>query len=227
MTVAERLSFSGHETFPFRYTWLKKAVDAVDRDGCAFHADDAMVRFGVGKNMVSSICHWGMVTGMLAEASGRCGGGRGWPLQPTELGTRLLRDDGWDPFLEGPGTLWLLHWQIASRPEGATTWWWVFNQFPGTVLARGEILEALQTLGFQRGWTRVTGASLKRDVDVFLRTYAPQGRRNTVLEDTLDCPLAELGVVRASSRDQTYALVRSVPDELNGPALPLLRRALR
>ena len=233
MTVAERVSFSGHETFPFRYTWLKKAVDAVDRDGCAFHADDAMVSFGVGKNMVSSIRHWGTVTGTLEEAPGRCGGSRVRPLQPTELGASLLRDDGWDPFLEDPGTLWLLHWQIASRPEGATTWWWVFNQFPSTVFTRGEILDALQMLASQWGWTRVTGATLKRDIDVFLRTYAPQGRRNIVLEDTLDCPLAELGVVRASSRDQTYALVRSehetLPDEIFAWALAehLARRPSR
>ncbi|MYK18515.1 DUF4007 family protein, partial [Candidatus Poribacteria bacterium] len=27
-----RPSFSGHQTFPFRYMWLKKGVDAVARD---------------------------------------------------------------------------------------------------------------------------------------------------------------------------------------------------
>ncbi|MCY4122427.1 MAG: DUF4007 family protein [Acidobacteria bacterium] len=213
MTVAERMSFSGHETFPFRYTWLKKAVDAAARDGCAFHADDAAVRLGVGKNMVASIRHWGVVTGMLEEGPGRCGG-RVRQLRATDLGRSLLGDEGWDPFLEDPGTLWLLHWQIASRPAGATTWWWVFNQCPATVFTRGELLDALQAVVSQRGATRVTGATLKRDLDVFLRTYAPQGRRSTVLEDTLDCPLAELGVLRASSRDQTYALVRANHDTL-------------
>ena len=222
MRGAERVSFSGHETFPVRYAWLKKAVDAVDGDGCAFQADDAMVRFGVGKNMVSSIRHWGVVTGMLAEAEERCGG-RVRQLQATDLGRSLFRDEGWDPFLEDPGSLWLLHWQIASEPLKATTWWWVFNQFPGTVFTRGEILEALQALGSQQGWTRVTEATLKRDIDVFLRTYAPQGRQHGVLEDTLDCPLAELGVVRASSGAQSYALVRSdhesLPDEIFAWAL--------
>ena len=230
MNVAERASFSGHETFPFRYTWLKKAVDAVADDGCAFYDEDAVVRLGVGKNMVASIRHWGVVTGMLEGAPGRCGG-RVRQLQATDLGRNLFRDGGWDPFLEDPGTLWLLHWQIASRPAGATTWWWVFNQFPGTIFTRGELLDALQTLGSQRGWTRLTAATLKRDVDVFLRTYAPQGRRNTVLEDTLDCPLAELGIIRASRRDQTYALVRgdheTLPDEVFAWALAehLARRA--
>ena len=129
MTASERVSFSGHETFPFRYTWLKKAVDAVEGDEYAFHAPDAMVKLGVGKNMVSSMRHWGIVTGMLEEMRARRGV-RIRPLVPTELGGQLFRDEGWDPFLEDPGTLWLLHWQLVNRPERATTWWWVFNQYP-------------------------------------------------------------------------------------------------
>lgn len=69
----------------------------------------------------------------------------------------------------------------------------------------------------------MTSASLKRDIDVFIRTYAPQRRRNAVLEDTLDCPLAELGVIHASSQRQTLTFVRSdhesLPDEVFAYAL--------
>ena len=84
---------------------------------------------------------------------------------------------------------------------------------------------ALETLGAQSGWTRVTrvSASLKRDIDVFIRTYAPQHRRNALLEDTLDCPLVELGVIHASRQQQTLTLVRSdhesLPDEVFAYAL--------
>ena len=106
MTGTGRVSFSGHETFPFRYTWLKKAVDAVGGDEYAFHADDAMVKFGVGKNMVSSMRHWGLATGMLEEGAARRGS-RVKPFRATELGALLFRDEGWDPYLEDPGTLWL------------------------------------------------------------------------------------------------------------------------
>ena len=223
MTVAERVSFSGHETFPFRYTWLKKAVDAVDADEYAFHhADEAMVDLGVGKNMVASMRHWGIATGMLSNATGRRGS-RTRPLRSTELGRRLFRDGGWDPFLEDPGTLWLLHWRLASRREHATTWWWMFNQYPATVFTRADVQQALQTLVAQRGWTRATSETLKRDIDVFIRTYAPQRRRNVLLEDTLDCPLAELGIIHASSRQQTFILIRngheSLPDEVFAYAL--------
>ena len=58
-------SFSGHETFVFRYTWLKKAIDAVRVDPRVFGQDNAIVTLGVGKNMVRSIRHWGLATGVL------------------------------------------------------------------------------------------------------------------------------------------------------------------
>ena len=48
-------SFSGHETFVFRYGWLTKAVTAVTEDPGVFAREDAIVRLGVGKNMVRSI----------------------------------------------------------------------------------------------------------------------------------------------------------------------------
>lgn len=204
-----KASFSGHESFPLRYAWLKKSVDAVAQDRFAFAAPDAMVRLGVGKNMVSSMRHWGLTLGMLEEESPRQSRGRVRPIRPSQLGQSLLADDGWDPYLEDPATLWLLQWHLVSRPERATTWWWVFNHYPGIVFTRAELQKGLEALIAQRpNWSRTTSASLKRDIDVFIRTYAPQRRGKTGLEDTLDCPLAELGLIRESHQQQTFQIVR-------------------
>src|SRR5215210_4578418 len=96
--AAVQYSFSGHETFPFRYPWLKKGFDAAREDGGVFLRDDATTTLGVGKNMVRSIRHWCLAAGVLEE------GGEGG-LRPTELGTLLLADDGLDPYLEDPATL--------------------------------------------------------------------------------------------------------------------------
>ena len=54
---------SGHETFPLRNGWLKKAFDAVyateaQENNKAVFSDDAIARFGVGRNMVASMRHW-------------------------------------------------------------------------------------------------------------------------------------------------------------------------
>src|SRR5690606_38019485 len=63
--------FSGHETFPLRYGWLKKCYDRVaetepepDNKSLCW-GDDAIARFGVGKNMVSSMRHWATVAGII------------------------------------------------------------------------------------------------------------------------------------------------------------------
>ena len=114
--MTDRGSFAGHETFPFRYTWLRKAFEAVQEDPEVFGRDDAMVLLGVGKNMVRSMRHWALVSGIIEEDP-EVSQNRGRVLRPTELATRLLADDGWDPYLEDPATVWLLHWQnlLAAR----------------------------------------------------------------------------------------------------------------
>lgn len=62
--------FSGHETFPLRQMWLKKAFEA--RDGTdikksTFTDESAIALFGVGKNMVASIKHWALACGVFEE----------------------------------------------------------------------------------------------------------------------------------------------------------------
>src|SRR3954451_12624351 len=91
-------AFSGHQTFPFRYPWLKKGFDAVRADPAVFTRDDAITTLGVGKNMVRSIRHWCLAAGILTE-------NRDSGLHPTELGELLLDDEGLDPYLEDPATL--------------------------------------------------------------------------------------------------------------------------
>ena len=120
-----RPQLSGHETFPIRYGWLKKAFDRVwntedqgdNREG--FSGSDAIARFGVGKNMVSSMRHWAKATGMIKDAPGANG------LTTTSLGHLVFGDPGLDPYMEHPATAWLLHWNLCSRSE-RTTWYWVF-----------------------------------------------------------------------------------------------------
>src|SRR3954447_18981402 len=111
MSELTAYTFSGHETFPFRYPWLKKGYDAVREDVTVFGRDDAITTLGVGKNMVRSIRHWCLAAGLLEEGRGT-GENRATTLRPSTLGDWLLHDEtGRDPYLEDPATLWLLHWQ--------------------------------------------------------------------------------------------------------------------
>lgn len=202
-----RHQFSGHETFPLRYGWLKKAFDevhATEEQGenkWVFLREDSIARFGVGKNMVASMRHWATATGMIEEATGQC-------LKTTQLGRKLLNKRGLDPFMEHPATLWLVHWQLAARQE-KTTWFWAFNHYPAITFEREILTKGLDRLARERGWSRVAAATVKNDVACFIRTYvAQQPSGQAGHDDALESPLTELGLIKAVGRRDGFRFVR-------------------
>lgn len=208
-----KYSFSGHETFPFRYTWLPKGIRHLRGCPNLFLADDALVTLGVGKNMVRSIRHWCEATGVV-ERTDKKGNSR-----ITEIGEKLLGSEGWDPYLEDPGTLWFLHWQLAKNPTRSSTWHLAFTRWNSERFTRDQLVDWLGRLAAsEQPHTQATSASLRRDVEVFLRTYTPsKARRDLPSEDTFDCPLVELGLIKDSG-DGVYEFARgskpTLPDEV-------------
>ena len=207
-------SFSGHQTFPFRYTWLKKGVDAVRDKPTIFSSEDASVTLGVGKNMVSSIRHWGSVAGLIRTDTYERG-----RLVPTPLGKAIFDDkDGFDPYLDDPATLWLIHWQIASNINQATSWYWAFNILKRNQFTLSTFKEDLSE------WTRQQKASMRpvspntlhRDANCFIRTYC-QSRHNSnaaVAEETFNCPLVELDLIAELPDNNGYEFQRGEKETL-------------
>lgn len=190
--VSQVVSFSGHETFVFRYAWLKKAVDAISGDPSVFNNDDAMVRLGVGKNMVRSIRHWGLATRILQELPRT----RAMKIEVSPLGNFLFGPTGADSYLEDLNTLWLLHWNLATNEERSTSWAWLFSLFPGNDFTRDALVAFLQLEAEKRQIKIASESSLRRDVECFVRTYTPsKAGKGIVLEDSLDCPVVELGLI--------------------------------
>ncbi|MEP3120547.1 MULTISPECIES: DUF4007 family protein [Alphaproteobacteria] len=191
--------FSGHETFPLRYGWLKKAVDAVlapDIPSDIFFSDEAIAHFGVGRNMVNSIKFWALATGVLVQENLRSE----FKLGP--LGHELFRPEGVDPYMEHPSTLWALHWNLCSQPK-RTTWHWVFSYLSHPVFEREQVVERLLAVALERGWSRVSKGTVKRDVECFLRTYNAKPASG---DDALESPLVELGLVQSVGRRDGFRL---------------------
>ena len=210
-----RPQLSGHETFPLRYGWLKKAFDAVqaaeDQDDTrsVFAGEDAIARFGVGKNMVAAMRHWATAAGIVTDGSGQ------QRLKTTVLGQRLFAADGLDPYMEAPATSWLLHWQVAGRPA-KTTWFWAFSYFPALAFERDMLVRGVAKLAEERAWPRTSLATIRRDVSCFIRTYVPQSvSRQTSYEDALESPLTELGLIRSVGRRDGFRFVRGPKPSLN------------
>lgn len=209
------VSFSGHESFPLRYGWPKKCVDAVAQDPDVFTRDAAMVSLGVGKNMVRAIRHWGLVTRII-EPDPDAPKSRNLPLRVSALGRLLFGPDGADPYLEDPRTLWLLHWLICTHGEKATTWAWAFGAWGRQSFSRDELLRDLRATGLS---PRTTEKSLERDVEVFLRTYVPSRASRTVaVEDALDSPLVELRLLREDEAERRHEFVRGPKPSLDDAA---------
>ena len=200
--------FSGHETFPLRYGWLKKAFDRVAEtepdinNRAACWDNDAIARFGVGKNMVSSMRYWAKAARIIREPATNA-------VQTTKLGRLLFGAGGLDPWMEYPATLWLLHWQFTALPE-RTTWFWVFSHYPAITFEREGLIRKIDRLANEHGWSsRVAQTTLKNDVACFIRTYvARQPSGKTGHDDALESPLTELGLIRGIGKNDGFRLVR-------------------
>ncbi len=206
-------SFSGHQTFPFRYTWLKKGYDAVKENANVFTNDNATSILGVGKNMVQSIRHWCRVTGIIKVVGKNQNG-----FAPTELGHNIFNDiNGFDPYLDDPATLWLIHWQIASNINQATGWYWAFN-----ILKKNRFNSETFSIELQ-AWARLQNGSmrpissntLQRDVNCFIRTYCQSHQKTAVVEESFDCPLVELNLVQKIPDSAEYEFQRGGKDTLS------------
>ena len=142
-----QLKLSGHETFPLRYGWLKKAFDEVtkqDREGndrSVFLAGDAIARFGVGRNMVGSMRHWAAAAGVIADDG----------CKTTRLGQFLFGAGGLDPYMEDPVTAWLVHWMVSGNPRN-TTWYWAFSYYPALTFDRDALVRGYREIGQGAPW---------------------------------------------------------------------------
>lgn len=170
LDASQKCSFGGHESFPIRYGWLKKAVDSVALDNLSFSQEDALISLGVGKNMVRAIKHWALATQMVAETANPTT--KRNSLHVTPLGSALLLDGGWDPFLEDPASLWLVHWHLVSELTRAALWHLIFTVCPRREFTRDDVSE-FASIQFRRLSILVTKSVIDRDVDCFVRTYVP------------------------------------------------------
>lgn len=203
-----RPQLSGHETFPLRYGWLKKAFDAVretesqDDNRSVFSGEDAIARFGVGKNMVASMRHWATAAGAIEDPAGA------HQLVTTRIGRRLFEDGGLDPYMENPATSWLVHWHLCGRPF-KTTWFWAFNHYSYTAFERETLAEHIRKLANECNWHRASPTTIKNDVACFVRTYVaqlPTGKAG--YEDGLESPLTELGLIKPVGKHGGFRFVR-------------------
>lgn len=214
-----RPTLGGHETFTFRYGWLRKGVELANENGNIFSQDDALVQLGVGKNMVRAIRHWCLATNLLEESQSE---GRTKPLQPTNLAKKLLlQTNAWDAYLEESASLWLLHWELISNPYRAWAWGQLFTAFLDTEFTFADFETKLARQAERLGIS-TTSKTFTREIECCLKTYIPANQRNrrkteTYTEESIDCPLTELDLLHYTATDRYYRFQIGPKPSLSAP----------
>jgi len=211
-----KAQFSGHETFPLRYGWLKKVFDEVylleikgksNEAKEIFLSDNAIARFGVGKNMVASMRHWADCCNIIEFNDDK-------EIISTKFAKFLLADDGLDPWMENSSSIWALHWFLCSSSSKAS-YNWLFNYFNGNQFDRPSMVKYISALCEELEWKNASEATLKRDVECLVRTYVNKPTKKDIFtEDQIESPLAELGLIQQINNNGLYQVKRGAQPSL-------------
>ncbi len=186
----KRFSFSGHESFQCRSLWLKKGYDFIVQNN-SFSDEDAIVKLGVGKNMVASIRYWMKAFDLLDNDD-----------KLTIIAHKIFSDTtGWDQYLEDEATLWLLHYHLIKKGF-ATTYDLLFNEFrKGKIEFTKE--NFVSFINRKSEILKVSGPSQKTimaDFDVMIKVYNRTNAQSNDKEESFSGILSELDIMKNFNR---------------------------
>jgi hypothetical protein len=77
----------------------------------------------------------------------------------------------------------------------APVWWTAFNLFTPEQFEDYQLTDLVMELTAAAGWKSVMESSIKKDVDCLLRTFAVRRTGRQTMDDLLDCPTRQLGLI--------------------------------
>ncbi len=213
------MKYRGHETFSIRKNWLAKGIQSVAENPSIFtdKTQNPMDALGIGRNMVLSLRYWLKAVGLTEEK--RNSESKKTETIFTEFGKIVAEND---KLCEEAGTLWLLHYFLATNFENATSWYFFFNEFNLSEFSKDDFMLALQN------FARINGGqtalrSLEDDFECITNTYISRFKTSSEIdpEDNIECPFTELGLL--DFVDKNKKLYRKIiPPKQNIPPLIFL-----
>ncbi|MCK6510992.1 DUF4007 family protein [Myxococcota bacterium] len=178
------MQFGGHETFPIREGWLYKGLKALKEAPDVLYSPEASDMLGLGRNMVKSLHHWLISTGLQDDAPS---------VKPSLLG-ELIWDA--DPFFNLDGTWWAIHINLVTAAKHAAVWSWFFDTFHEKRFEKSTALEQWKRSLDLQGEKERSSQTLARDLGCLLQSYSTVlPPPNTDPEENLTSPLADLGLL--------------------------------
>ena len=200
------MRFRAHETFFIRKGWLYKGMKNVVNNTTVFMGNkgNPMDILGIGANMVKSLRYWLQAVKLTTEPP------QGKKYQTlTPFGEIVYKND---KYIEEIGTLWFLHYNLATNESDATAWYYFFNEFNRSEFTREDYVKQLNTYIMLKG-SEVSERSLDDDFNCIISTYVPRIKSNPGKvhpESNIDCPFGELSLVDiVNKKTKTYK--KSVP----------------
>lgn len=201
------MKFRAHDTFFIRKGWISKGMRYVkNTNGEVFisKSDNPMDVLGIGSNMVKALRYWLQTIGVTKEPKS---GKRN--QQFTEFGELVYR---YDKYIEELGTLYLLHYKLATNEELATSWYFFFNEFSLSDFTRDDFVAQLSNyIRMNDEEANVAQRSLEDDFTCIINTYVPRYKSvpsKVSAESNIDCPLGELGFVDILKKERKNVLYK-------------------
>jgi hypothetical protein len=184
--------FSGHETFSCKLHWLKRGYEFVVNE-YNFNDEEAVVRLGVGKNMVASIKYYMKSFGLLNQDG-----------DLEDIARKLFNsENGFDPFLEDIGSLYLLHFLIVNTNH-ATAYKTTFIDYHSqrNTIEKNKLQNFIKHLCFDNaGYKNIYNENtVKKDINVLIHNYYNKSISNIEDSNTI---FAQLNLIR-ETEDGTF-----------------------
>ncbi|SEP61795.1 Protein of unknown function [Virgibacillus subterraneus] len=184
------MGFGQHQSFYLRIYWLRKALQQLERDNRFFYKKNASELIGLGNNMVSSLKHWVVATG-ICETDKRSDDNKVIHTR-SKFGEIF---DKYDPYIELDDTASIIHYNLVSKQEPCTTWYWLFNEYSKKSFEKGEALNDLITWINKNYETKNSTNTLGRDIECLTKQYVSKNKSEDP-EEVIQSPLAFLKLLK-------------------------------
>jgi len=211
----KKVKLKGNESFNFREGWLRKGMRCVADCELLFSQDDVMERLGVGSKMVKSIRYWLQATYLCEEKPVNSGRSRAQYI--TEDFGHII--NLYDPYFDDIFSLFLVHYHIVENEDFCIAWNIFFNEFEGQDFTKEEMVKLCKSFlekKLEEGFS-YSESSFEDDCSSIIRMYMndaisdqsviklSQPLEDNHPEDSLSCPLVELGLLgKGSKRKGAY-----------------------
>ena len=155
-----------HGSFYLRSGWGTKIIQAVEADDMIFspaNEQEAVDRIGLGRVMIKALRYWADASGLTTEEKVQ----GGIAERRTDLFDLLEANDR---YFQKPGSLLLLHRNIALNEENATAWYWAFNEFDKQAFTKEEFVDGLHYF-LAVNEMSIKKAAVDKEFNCFKNTY--------------------------------------------------------